>query len=85
MSRAIASSILRKFSACCSSLVDHGSLPSLVTPSTRNAIFLPNSSSSCSIVALVSSTQSWRSPAHTLGTSSLSSVMRLATDSGWVT
>jgi len=38
------------------------SLPSLVTPSTRNAISLPNSWSSCSIVALVSSTQSCRRP-----------------------
>ena len=85
MSRAIASSILRKFSACCSSRVEYGSLPSLVTPSTRNAISLPNSSPSCSTVALVSSTQSCSRPAQTDATSSFSSAMICATASGCVT
>ena len=85
MSRAIASSILRKFSACRSSRVLHGSLPSLVTPSTRNAISWPNTCVSSSIVVEVSSTASCRRPAHTLGTSSLSCEMMYATDSGCVT
>ena len=44
-SRAIATSILRKFSACRSSREEKVSLPSLVTPSTSSAISLPNSRS----------------------------------------
>ncbi len=71
MSRAIASSILRKFSACRSSRFCQGILPSLVTPSTRNAISEPNKRSSSAVVAEVSSTQSCRSPAQMEGTSSL--------------
>ena len=85
MSRAIASSILRKFSACASSRVCHGTLPSLVTPSTRKATSVPKSLLMSSTVALVSSTQSWSSPAQIEPTSSLSSEMIVATLSGWTT
>ena len=54
-SRAIATSILRKFSACRSSREEKASLPILVTPSTSSAISLPNSRSRSSLVAAVSS------------------------------
>ena len=67
MSRAIASSILRKFSAWRSSRVVQGIWPSLVTPSTRNWISVPNSRPMSSAVALVSSTQSCSRPAQTDG------------------
>ena len=79
MSRAIASSILRKFSAWRSSRVVQGIWPSLVTPSTRNWISVPNSRPMSSAVALVSSTQSCSSPAQTDGTSRRSSEMIRAT------
>ena len=46
MSRAIATSILRKFSACRSSRLAKAILPSLVTPSTSSAISPPNRSTS---------------------------------------
>jgi hypothetical protein len=59
-------------------LDEYGSLPSLVTPSTRKATSLPNSSVSSSTVALVSSTASCSRPAQTLASSSLRSVMMLA-------
>ena len=75
MSRAIASSILRKFSAWRSSRVVQGIWPSLVTPSTRNWISVPNSRPMSSAVALVSSTQSCSNPAQIDGTSSRSSEM----------
>ncbi len=75
MSRAMATSILRKFSACRSSLEAKLILESLVTPSTRKATSWPNSRSMSVVVASVSSTTSWRSPAHTLAVSSLRLVM----------
>ncbi len=85
MSRAIASSILRKFSACRSSRVVQGIWPSLVTPSTRNWISVPKRRPMSSAVALVSSTQSCSRPAQTDGTSSRSSEMMRATPTGWTT
>jgi hypothetical protein len=84
-SRAMASSILRKFSAARSSRVFQGICPSLVTPSTSAWISGPNSWPMSSAVALVSSTQSCSRPAQTEGTSSLSSAMILATPRGWTT
>jgi hypothetical protein len=84
MSRAIASSILRKFSACFSSRDVKLIWPIFVTPSTSVAISVPKSDSTWSSVASVSSTVSWRSPVAMLGTSSRMSAMMLATESGWV-
>ena len=63
MSSTIASSILRKFSACRSSLDENGMALILVTPSTRCATSGPNSSSMRSMVVSVSSTTSWSRPA----------------------
>ncbi len=60
MSRAIATSIFRKFSACRSSLEAKLIFESLVTPSTRKATSCPKSRSMSSVVASVSSTTSWR-------------------------
>ena len=51
MSRAMATSILRKFSAWRSSREEKASLPILVTPSTRSAISAPNSRWRSSLVA----------------------------------
>ena len=64
MSSTIASSILRKFSACRSSLDedDSGMALIFVTPSTTWATSGPNSSWMRSIVVRVSSTTSWRRP-----------------------
>ena len=84
MSRAIARSILRKFSACFSSREVTLSWPIFVTPSTSPAISSPKSSSSCGSVASVSSTVSWRSPVAMLGTSSRRSAMMPATCTGCV-
>src|SRR5437870_3442342 len=83
-SRAIATSILRKFSACRSSREEKASLPILLTPSTRLAISWPNSRSSSSLVAPVSSRTSWRRPAVTVVTSILKSTRRWATARGWL-
>ena len=62
MSSTIASSILRKFSACRSSLDENEIAPSLVTPSTTWATSAPNSSLMRSIGVCVSSTMSWSRP-----------------------
>ena len=62
MSSTIASSILRKFSACRSSLDENEIAPSLVTPSTTCATSAPNSSLIRSIGVCVSSTMSCRRP-----------------------
>ena len=62
MSRAIATTILRKFSACRSSFEVKLICESLVTPSTSKATSPPNSRSMSSIVASVSSTTSCRKP-----------------------
>ncbi len=58
-SRAMASSILRKFSAWASALLSNWILSSLVTPSTRAATGLPKASATLSEVTPVSSTTSW--------------------------
>ncbi len=84
MSRAMATSILRKFSASFSSALLNLTWPSLVTPSTMPAMSLPNSSSISSMVASVSSTVSCRRPATTLASSSLSCARTPATASGWI-
>ena len=84
MSRAMATSILRKFSAWRSSLDAKLILESFVTPSTRNATSCPNSRSMSSVVASVSSTTSCRRPAQTLAVSRRRSVMMPATLAGWL-
>ena len=83
MSSTIASSILRKFSACRSSLDENGMALILVTPSTTWATSGPNSSAMRSMVVSVSSTTSWSRPAATATTSSLMSARKSATSSGW--
>ncbi len=85
MSRAIASSILRKFSAWRSSRVCQGIWPSLVTPSTSICTSPPNSRPMSSAVALVSSTQSCSRPAQTEATSRRRSAISWATPSGCTT
>ncbi len=62
MSSTIASSILRKLSACRSSLDANCRLDSFVTPSTTCATCSPNSSRTLSIVFGVSSTMSCSRP-----------------------
>ncbi len=84
MSRAIASSILRKFSACFSCRDVKLIWLILVTPSTSDAISGPKRVSISSSVASVSSTVSCRSAVATLGASSFRSVMIVATCRGWV-
>ncbi len=84
MSFAIATTILRKFSACFSSWVFAALYwDSFVTPSTRSAISGPNSSAISFFVASVSSIVSWRSPVTTDDSSSFSSARMPATSSGW--
>ena len=63
MSSTIASSILRKFSACRSSLDENRMALIFVTPSTTWATSGPNSSWMRSMVVSVSSTTSWSRPA----------------------
>ena len=84
MSRAIATTILRKFSACRSSFEVKLILESFVTPSTSSAISAPNSFLMSFDVARVSSTTSCNSPAHTLAVSRRRSVMMPATLMGCV-
>ncbi len=84
MSFAIATTILRKFSACFSSWV----LPALnfdsfVTPSTSSAISGPKSSEISSLVASVSSIVSWRRPVTMDASSRRISARMPATSSGW--
>ena len=62
MSSTIASSILRKFSACRSSVDENGMAPILVTPSTMCATSSPNFSRIFSGVVSVSSTTSCSRP-----------------------
>ena len=63
MSSAIASSILRMFSACCCSWLWVLNLDSFVTPSTSWATSAPNRSSTSVRLYSVSSGTSWRSAA----------------------
>ena len=85
MSSAIASSILRMFSAwcCCSERIEIR--PSLVTPSTSLATSGPNSLVSSGVVSSVSSTVSWRIAATIVAASRWSSARMLATSIGWLT
>ena len=83
MSSTMASSILRKFSACRSSLEENGIVLILVTPSTTCATSGPNSSWIRSMVVRVSSTTSCRSPAAMATASRRMSASRSATSSGW--
>ncbi len=82
MSSTIASSILRKFSACRCSLDENGIAPSLVTPSTTCAMSWPNTSRMRSMLVSVSSTTSCSSPAATATTSSFRSARMAATSRG---
>ena len=84
MSLAMATTILRKFSACFSTLVFPAeNWESLVTPSTRSATSSPKSSAISSRVARVSSMVSWRRPVTIDASSSRSSERIPATSSGW--
>jgi hypothetical protein len=56
----------------------------LVTPSTSRAISSPNSASTSSRLALVSSTVSWSSAAQSVAVSSRSPAQIWATPTGWV-
>ena len=69
-SRAIASSILRKFSACASCCDWNSMRSSLETPSTRSATGLPNRFEMSSVETAVSSTTSCSSAAHSVCASS---------------
>ena len=80
----IASSILRKFSACRSSLDENGIVLIFVTPSTTCATSGPNSSLTRSMVVNVSSTTSCSSPAAMATSSNFMSATSAATSSGWV-
>ena len=83
MSRLMASSILRKLSACWVARDRYGTLPSFVTPSTIVATSRPNCSVSSNTVISESSTESWSRPAATEGESSPSCAMLWATRTGW--
>ena len=67
MSWAIASSILRMFSACCSSCECVENLDSFVTPSTSWATSAPKRSSTSARLYSVSSGTSWRRAASMAG------------------
>ena len=81
---AIASSILRKFSACASSRDVNSIWSSLETPSTMSATGLPNEVSISALVTVVSSITSWRSAAASPCASSRHCDRMLATASGCV-
>ncbi len=82
-SSAIASSSLRRFSACLASRDTSSSRFSLVRPSTSAPISAPNSLSISVRVASVSSIVSCSSAATMVASSSLRSVRIAATSSGW--
>ena len=69
MSRAIASIILRKYSAWASALLSKVIWVSLLTPSTSSATSRLNSSSICALAVSVSSMTSWRMAATIVGLS----------------
>ena len=83
-SRAIASSILRKFSACACSVDENCSLSSLDTPSTSSATVVPKRSISCCLGMPESSSTSCSSAAWIAAPSSRQSVRISATASGCV-
>ena len=78
----MAISILRKFSACCSSIEENLILPSLVTPSTRSATSAPKFWRSASKDKPVSSTTSCSSAAMTESVSRPKLTTRQATAMG---
>ena len=82
-SRAIASSILRKFSACASSWLSNSILSSLETPSTSSATGLPKFSLISVLVTAVSSITSCSSAAVSAWESRCHCARILATASGW--
>src|SRR5207245_11191 len=81
---AIARSILRMFSAWCSSRDCPERRDSLVTPSTSRPISSPKSRRTSSVVRSVSSGTSWRSAAATVAESIPSSATSIATAAGCV-
>jgi hypothetical protein len=81
---AIASSILRKFSACASSRVVNSIWSSFETPSTMSATGLPNEDSISALVTVVSSVTSCSSAAARPCASSRHCDRMLATASGCV-
>ena len=85
MSSAIASSILRMFSACCSSCEWVENLDSFVTPSTRWATSGPKCSSMSVRDWSVSSGTSWSSAAWIEAGSRAISASVWAAAIGWVT
>ena len=83
-SLAMAMNILRRFSICSSSREVYCIRVSLVTPSTRSAIWGENSRAMSSWVESVSSMQSWRRAAMMESWSSSSSLTISATAMGWM-
>ena len=82
-SRLMASSILRRFSACSSSMLENWILVSLVTPSTNRATSSPKAAFRSSSVVGVSSTTSCSRAAAMLSESMPRSSTSRATASGW--
>ena len=80
----MAISILRRFSACCSSTEENLMRPSFVTPSTKRATSAPNCAFTSSRVVSVSSTLSCSRAATTLSVSRPKSTTRQATARGWL-
>ncbi len=84
MSRTMASSILRKLSACASARLLNWIWSSLLTPSTSSATSLPKRVVISSLRVGVSSITSWRIAAISVCGSSLRSASRSATATGCV-
>ena len=82
-SRLMASSILRRFSACSSSMFENWIFVSLVTPSTSRATSSPKAAVRSASVVGVSSTTSCSRAAAMLSVSMPRSSTRRATASGW--
>ena len=85
MSLAMAMSILRRFSACSSSLLVYCTRVSFVTPSTMSATAVPNWRAMSSWVRLVSSITSCSSAAMMESSSSPMSTLMSAAAMQWVT
>ena len=84
MSFDMAMNILRRFSICCSSIVEYCTRVSLVTPSTSSAMVWLNMRESSSKLASVSSRQSCSSAAAMASVSRPISATISATASGWM-
>ena len=84
MSFDMAMNILRRFSICCSSIVEYCTRVSFVTPSTRLATVSPNMREISSKLASVSSRQSCSSAAVIASVSRPISATISATASGWM-